>query len=82
MTDRIGVPGVASKMYRGITATFLLGRHLHTVGPPAAQRSLYPEINDDGDAEEKRQTLLHSDELHGTPPVSRPWPSPYQSMMS
>jgi hypothetical protein len=36
--------------------------------PPAAARSLDPEIQEDGDAEEKRETLLHRDELHGTPP--------------
>jgi hypothetical protein len=40
--------------------------------PPAAVRSLNPEINDDGDAAEKGETLLHSDELHGTPPVTHP----------
>jgi hypothetical protein len=26
--------------------------------PPAAVRSLHPEIGDDGDAEEKRETLM------------------------
>jgi hypothetical protein len=36
---------------------------------PAAERSLHPEIEDDGDAEEKCQTLLKSDGLHGTPPA-------------
>lgn len=35
--------------------------------PPAAVRSLYPEINDHGNATEKGEALLHSDELHGTP---------------
>jgi hypothetical protein len=40
--------------------------------PPAALRSLYPEINDHGDAAEKGEALLHSDELHGTPPVTQP----------
>jgi hypothetical protein len=39
------------------------------VVPPAAERSLHPEIKDDGDAEEKGQTLLKRDGLHGTPPA-------------
>ena len=55
-----------------MTVAVLLGCHHYIVVPPAAQRSLYPEINDDGDAEEKRQALLHSDELHITPPVPHP----------
>ena len=38
------------------------------VVPPTAAWSLYQEVYDDGDAEEKRETLLHRDELHGTPP--------------
>ncbi len=70
MTDRTGASGVASKTYRGsMIVAFLLGRHRRIIEPPATQRSLYPQIHDNGDAEEKRETLLHSDELHGTPPV-------------
>jgi hypothetical protein len=45
------------------------------VFPPAAERSLHPEIEDDGDAEEKGQTLLKSDGMHGTPPAKNTTPS-------
>jgi hypothetical protein len=36
---------------------------------PSAERSLHPEIEDDGDTEEKSKTLLKSEGLHGTPPA-------------
>jgi hypothetical protein len=39
------------------------------VSPPIVERSLHPEIEDDGDTEEKGQTLLKGDGLHGTPPA-------------
>jgi hypothetical protein len=47
--------------WRGVITGFM-------VGPPTAARSLDPEVQEDGDAEEKRETLLHRDERHGTPP--------------
>jgi hypothetical protein len=39
------------------------------VFPPGIERSLHPEIEDDGDAAKKGKTLLKSDGLHGTPPA-------------
>jgi hypothetical protein len=38
------------------------------VVPPSAKRSLHPEIENNGDAEEKGETLLKRDDLHGAPP--------------
>jgi hypothetical protein len=40
--------------------------------PSIAVRSLRPEINHDDDAQEKSETLLHSNERHGTPPRPQP----------
>jgi hypothetical protein len=34
---------------------------------PPAEWSLYPEIKDDADTEEKGEALLQRDGLHGTP---------------
>jgi hypothetical protein len=50
--------------WKGVTTGFMCC-------PPAAGRSLHPEIGDDGNAEEKGETLLKSHGLHGAPPEIR-----------
>jgi hypothetical protein len=42
----------------------------HEGSPPTAGRSLQPEISDDRDTDEKGETLLNGDSLHGTPPFA------------
>jgi hypothetical protein len=61
--------------WRGVITGFV-------VVPPTAARSREPEIHDDDDAEEKCETLVHRDELHGTPPATHPWTLPCRSMIS
>jgi hypothetical protein len=39
------------------------------VPPPARERLLHPEINDNADAEEKGEALLKRHGLHGAPPM-------------
>jgi hypothetical protein len=54
----------------GVTTAFI-------VFSPSTERSLHPEIKDDGNAAEKGNTFLKSDGLHGTPPAKNP---PCQSL--